>query len=62
MSDNFKCERLDDYSLQVTLGSDINITHVLQSLNVQGINVDHVRSTQNRLETLFLHLTNENAM
>lgn len=59
--DNFKCERLDHYSLQVTLGSDINITHVLQSLNVQGINVDHVRSTQNRLETLFLCLTNKEA-
>ena len=59
--DNFKCERLDDHSLQVTLGSDINITHVLQNLNVQGINVDHVRSTQNRLETLFLCLTNKEA-
>lgn len=61
VADNFKCERLDDYSLQVTLGSDVNITHVLQSLNVQGINVDYVRSTQNRLETLFLCLTNKQA-
>ncbi len=61
VTDNFKCERLDDYSLQVTLGSDINITHILQSLNMQGINVDHVRSTQNRLETLFLCLTNKEA-
>jgi ABC-2 type transport system ATP-binding protein len=61
VADNFKCERLDDYSLQVTLGSNVNITHVLQSLNVQGINVDHVRSTQNRLETLFLCLTNKQA-
>lgn len=55
----FSCERLDDYSLQVVLKSDINITDVLQSLSKQGINVEHIHSTQNRLETLFLHLTNE---
>ncbi|MBW5290121.1 MAG: ABC transporter, ATP-binding protein [Candidatus Ruthia sp. Asou_11_S2] len=59
VTDNFKCERLDDYSLQVTLGSDVNITNVLQNLSMQGVNVDHVRSTQNRLETLFLCLTNK---
>ncbi|BBB23087.1 antibiotic transport system ATP-binding protein [Abyssogena phaseoliformis symbiont OG214] len=61
VTDNFKCERLDDYSLQVTLGSDVNITNVLQNLSMQGVNVDHVRSTQNRLETLFLCLTNKEA-
>ncbi len=59
VTDNFKCERLDDYSLQVTLGSDVNITNVLQNLSVQGVSVEHVRSTQNRLETLFLCLTNK---
>ncbi|ABL02669.1 ABC transporter related protein [Candidatus Ruthia magnifica str. Cm (Calyptogena magnifica)] len=59
VTDNFKCERLDDYSLQVTLGSDVNITNVLQNLSIQGINVDYVRSTQNRLEALFLCLTNK---
>ena len=53
----FTCERLDDHSLQVALESDINITDVLQDLSMQGISVDHVRSTQNRLETLFLCLT-----
>ncbi|HIM58883.1 MAG TPA: ABC transporter ATP-binding protein [Gammaproteobacteria bacterium] len=55
--DGFECERLDDYSLQVVLGSDINITDVLQNLAKQNVSVDHVRSAQNRLETLFLHLT-----
>lgn len=55
----FEYERLDDYSLQVALESDTNITDVLQSLSKQGIRIKHVRSTQNRLETLFLHLTSE---
>jgi ABC-2 type transport system ATP-binding protein len=55
----FSCERLDDYSLQVTLEVSINITDVLQSLSKQGISVEHIRSTQNRLETLFLNLTNK---
>ncbi len=58
--DEFECERLDDYSLQVVLGSDINITDVLQNLAKQGVSVDHVRSAQNRLETLFLRLTQKN--
>jgi len=58
--DGFECERLDDYSLQVVLGSDINITDVLQNLAKQGVSVDHVRSAQNRLETLFLRLTQKN--
>jgi len=56
----FECERLDDYSLQVVLGADINITDVLQNLAKQGVSVDHVRSAQNRLETLFLRLTKKN--
>jgi ABC-2 type transport system ATP-binding protein len=55
--EKFTCERLDDHSLQVVLESDTNITDVLQNLSNQGVSVDHVRSTQNRLETLFLCLT-----
>jgi len=55
--DGFECERLDDYSLQVVLGVDINITDVLQNLAKQNVSVDHVRSAQNRSETLFLRLT-----
>ncbi|HAO90585.1 MAG TPA: ABC transporter, partial [Gammaproteobacteria bacterium] len=49
--EKFTCERLDDHSLQVVLESDTNITDVLQNLSNQGVSVDHVRSTQNRLET-----------
>jgi ABC-2 type transport system ATP-binding protein len=58
--DGFECERLDNYSLQVVLDSDNNITNVLQNLAKQGVSVDHVRSAQNRLETLFLNLTSNN--
>jgi ABC-2 type transport system ATP-binding protein len=59
----FICERLDDYSLQVTLESEVSMTSVLQILSTQGININHIRSTQNRLESLFLCLTSnqENA-
>lgn len=56
---NFNYERLDDYSLQVILGSEVSITEVLQVLSGQGIDINHIRSTQNRLETLFLCLTNK---
>ena len=55
----FSCERLDDYSLQMALESDTNITDALQSLSKQGVNIVHIRNTQNRLETLFLCLTNK---
>ncbi len=58
-SDRFKCERLDDHSLQVVLNSDISITSVLHNLDTQGVIVDYVHSAQNRLETLFLYLTNK---
>ena len=58
----FSCERLDNYSLQVILESDINVTDALQSLANQGINIEHVRSTENRLETLFLCLTNKGSV
>ncbi len=55
----FSCKRLDDYSLQVVLKSDTNITDALQILSKQGINIDHIRNAQNRLEILFLRLINE---
>ena len=58
-ANNFNYERLDDYSLQVILGSEVSITEVLQVLSGQGIDINHIRSTQNRLETLFLCLTNK---
>ncbi len=58
-ANNFNYERLDDYSLQVILESEVSITEVLQVLSGQGIDINHIRSTQNRLETLFLCLTNK---
>lgn len=53
----FSITQLDDYSLMVVLESNTSITKALQILAQYNINIDHVRSTQNRLETLFLNLT-----
>ena len=58
-SDHFSYERLDDYSLQVVVESDTNITDVLQSLAKQSVSINHVRNAQSRLETLFLCLTSK---
>jgi len=55
---SFEAERLDDYSLQVILDG-INISSALNELSQQGVEIEHVRSAQNRLETLFLRLTSK---
>jgi ABC-2 type transport system ATP-binding protein len=55
---SFEIERLDDYSIQVILDG-INISYALNALSNQGIEIEHVRSAQNRLETLFLRLTSK---
>lgn len=54
---DFDVVRLDDYSLQVLLDADVSVTYVLEALSKQNIDITHIRSAQNRLETLFLHLT-----
>lgn len=53
---DFSIERLDDYSLQVMLDG-LSISGALNALSQEGIEIEHVRSAQNRLETLFLRLT-----
>ncbi len=55
----FKSERLDDYSLQVVLEHTLSITEVVELLSTIGIRINHVRSAQNRLESLFLLLTTQ---
>jgi ABC-2 type transport system ATP-binding protein len=55
---NFTVERLDDYSLQVVLDG-VSISYALNLLSAEGVEIEHVRSTQNRLETLFLRLTSQ---
>lgn len=57
ISANFQVKRLDNYALQVVLESGLSITQALKSLSEQGVSIEHVRSSQNRLETLFLRLT-----
>ena len=56
--ENCDCEVLDDHTLQVFQGESTSISDVVVALSAQNINVSHLRSAQNRLEALFLSLTN----
>ena len=51
------CEVIDENTLQVSQGEGISISDVVASLLDQNIHVSHLRSSQNRLEALFLSLT-----
>ena len=56
--DNCDCEILDENTLQVSQGESTSISDVISGLSSQNINVSHLRSSQNRLEALFISLTN----
>ena len=56
--ENCDCEILDDHTLQVFQVESTSISDVVVALSAQNINVSHLRSAQNRLEALFLSLTN----
>ena len=56
--ENCNCEIIDDHTLQVFQGESTSISDVVLALSTQNINVSHLRSAQNRLEALFLSLTN----
>ena len=56
--ENCDCEILDDHTLQVFQGESTSISDVVVALLSQNISVSHLRSAQNRLEALFLSLTN----
>ena len=51
------CEVLDENTLQVSQGEEVSISDVVSALSAQNIDVSHLRSSQNRLEALFLSLT-----
>ena len=55
--ENCDCEILDENTLQVSQGESTTISDVISSLSLQNINVAHLRSSQNRLEALFISLT-----
>ncbi len=55
---DFAIEKLDNHSIQVVLDG-MSISQALSELSLKGIEIEHVKSTQNRLETLFLHLTSK---
>ena len=54
---NCDCVVIDDTTLQVAQGENTSISDVIISLSAQNINVSHLRSSQNRLEALFLSIT-----
>jgi len=56
--ENCDCEIIDGHTLQVFQGESTSISDVVLELSTQNINVSHLRSAQNRLEALFLSLTN----
>jgi len=56
--ENCDCEILDEHTLQVFQGESTSISDVVVALSDQNVNVSHLRSAQNRLEALFLSLTN----
>jgi len=56
--ENCDCEIIDDHTLQVFQGEFTSISDVVLALSTQNISVSHLRSAQNRLEALFLSLTN----
>ncbi len=51
-------EKLDSYTLKVFPGESTTISDVVIELASSNIKVSHLRSAQNRLEKLFLSLTN----
>jgi len=56
--ENCDCEILDEHTLQIFQGESTSISDVVVALSDQNVNVSHLRSAQNRLEALFLSLTN----
>ncbi len=57
---DFPIRVLDKYSFEITLKSTLSIGDALNVLSQYNINISHVRSAQNRLETLFLCLSANN--
>ena len=51
------CVVLDENTLKVSRREEVSISDVVSALSEQNINVSHLRSSQNRLEVLFLSLT-----
>jgi ABC-2 type transport system ATP-binding protein len=54
---DFSVKKLDEYSIEVVLDKNTSVSSALRDLSACGIDIQHVRSSQNRLEQLFLNLT-----
>ena len=55
--DGFKLKRLDDGTIEAEMPKQATVTHLLKSLHDKKIVIDSLRNKANRLEELFVHLT-----
>lgn len=58
----YRCQRLDDFTLEVEIPRDASISRVFADLNELGIEVLSLRNKANRLEELFVHLVQGGAL
>ena len=64
LSNNIKikdceCEVLDYHTLQITIPESMTISAITTKLLLQNVRVANITSSQNRLENLFLSMTNK---
>ncbi|MFO7903970.1 MAG: ABC transporter ATP-binding protein [Planctomycetota bacterium] len=57
VSGNWDLKRIDETTLEVEIGKEDNVNTLFRHLDQQGITVVSMKNKANRLEELFLHLT-----
>jgi ABC-2 type transport system ATP-binding protein len=58
LTDTISCEYLDDHSIQIDLAKGTYLNVIFDALSKQNIQVSSMRNKSNRLEELFVQLTN----
>lgn len=56
--DGFEVQQVDDHSIEVAVERGQSLNGVFEALSAQGLNVSSMRNKANRLEELFVNLTN----
>ena len=57
--DNLKINKIDDMTISVTVGKSKGIDEVLKIFQSNNIEINSIHNETNRLEELFLKLTNQ---
>ncbi|WP_341501993.1 ABC transporter ATP-binding protein [Gallaecimonas sp. GXIMD4217] len=57
--DGFKCQLLDDHSLEVEVAKEAGLNPLFAQLSAQGVEVLSMRNKANRLEELFMRLVED---